>query len=259
METSLGDGGQLHAGSGMEALALWTFGAESGAVVYSRDDLVNAYSQLRELMCYYRCAIREVETKFRVLDEEFSLERDRNPITRIQTRLKSPESIYEKVLRVGVEPGIESLRQNMHDIGGVRIVCAFVEDVFLLADCLSRQDDVVILQRKDYIRNPKPNGYRSLHLIVEVPIFLSNCTKRMKVEVQLRTIAMEFWASLEHKLRYKKDIDSELLKATEDALWQCAELSADLDSKMQNVRHMIDGFQLLSDMEDQGNPESRWH
>ena len=204
---------------------------------------------LQELMCYYRCAIREVETKFRVLDEQFSLERDRNPISSIQTRLKSYDSIHEKVLRAGIDPGLKSLEENMHDIAGVRIICAFQEDVYQLADCLSSQDDVVILGRKDYIENPKPNGYRSLHLIVEVPIYLADCSRRMKVEVQLRTIAMEFWASLEHRLRYKKSIDPELLKATEDALWQCAELSAELDSKMQNVRHMIDGFQLLSDLE----------
>lgn len=249
MEMSPEGAKQLHAGSGMEALVLWA--AESARMddVPSHEELAAVFYQLQEMLCHYRCAIREVETKFRVLDEEFSLERDRNPITRIQTRLKSPESIFDKVLRTGIEPGLESLRQNMHDIGGVRIICAFAEDVYLLADCLSRQDDIVILQRKDYIKNPKQNGYRSLHLIVEVPIFLSNYTKRMRVEVQLRTIAMEFWASLEHKLRYKKDIDPELFKATEDALWQCAELSAELDAKMQNVRHMIDGFQLLSDME----------
>ena len=252
--TALGDAHQ-HAVSGLGKMARWAIqGSPSNGGALGQD-LRDAGMRLQELMCYYRCAIREVETKFRVLDEQFSLERDRNPISSIQTRLKSYDSIYEKACRTGIAPGIESLERNMHDIAGVRIICAFQEDVYQLADCLGRQDDVVILGRKDYIENPKPSGYRSLHLIVEVPIFLAECSRRMKVEIQLRTIAMEFWASLEHRLRYKKDIDPELLKATSDALWQCAELSAELDAKMQNVRHMIDGFQLLSNLEDQDHPQ----
>lgn len=239
-----------YARSGIDLLAAWAAQEYSDSDSIAEHEIREAKAKLQELMCCYRCAIREVETKFRVLDEEFSLERDRNPISSIQTRLKTPESIYEKVQRTEITPGLGALEKNMHDIAGIRIICAFQEDVYLLADCLSRQDDVEILERKDYIENLKPNGYRSLHLIVEVPIFFSDHARRMKAEVQLRTIAMESWANLEHRIRYKKDIDPELLKATSDALRQCAELSAELDSKMQNVRHMIDGFQLLSEIDE---------
>lgn len=243
------DGAVTYARSGIDLLAAWAAQEHSASDSITEHEIREAKTKLQELMCCYRCAIREVETKFRVLDEEFSLERDRNPISSIQTRLKTPESIYEKVQRTEITPGLEALEKNMHDIAGIRIICAFQEDVYLLADCLSRQDDVEILERKDYIENPKPNGYRSLHLIVEVPIFFSDHARRMKAEVQLRTIAMESWANLEHRIRYKKDIDPELLRATSDALRQCAELSSELDSKMQNVRHMIDGFQLLSEID----------
>lgn len=243
------NGAATYARSGIDLLAAWTAQGHSYSDNVTDQEIREAKTKLQELLCCYRCAIREVETKFRVLDEEFSLERDRNPISSIQTRLKTPDSIYEKCRRTGITPGLDALEKSMHDIAGVRIICAFQEDVYLLADCLSRQDDVEILERKDYIETPKPNGYRSLHLIVEVPIFLSNHARRMKAEVQLRTIAMESWANLEHRIRYKKDIDPELLKATSDALWQCAELSSELDSKMQNVRHMIDGFQFLSEMD----------
>lgn len=240
---------KLHIRSGIEQLAAWVMASPE----YQENPDNNPQSvvdQLRELMCFYRCAISEVETKLNVLDTHFSLQHDRNPISSITSRLKTPESIYEKVHRADIEPGIRSLRQNMHDIAGIRVVCSFVEDVYMLADCLERQDDIVILRRKDYIENPKPNGYRSLHLIIEVPVYLPESTQRMQVEVQLRTIAMQFWASLEHNMRYKKHMEPELQKATEDALWQCAELSSELDYKMQNVRHMIDGFHFLSDMED---------
>ena len=159
------------------------------------------------LMVYYKCALMEIETKFRVLNEEFSLEHDRNPIESIKTRLKSVDSIVEKMHRRNIPFSTEAIEENLFDIAGIRIVCSFREDIYFLADCLLKQDDVTLIEKKDYITNPKSNGYRSLHLIVETPIFLKNNKKMMKVEVQLRTIAMDFWASLEHKLKYKKDVD----------------------------------------------------
>ncbi len=169
--------------------------------------LVQSYTQpYRELMSYYRCAMMEVETKFNVLNEELSLQYDRNPIESIKTRLKSPESIAEKLQRRGFPLTVESIEENLNDIAGVRVICSFPSDIYQLADAFLKQDDITLLQRKDYIAAPKPNGYRSLHLIVETPIFLHDQKRMMRVEVQFRTISMDWWASLEHKIRYKKDL-----------------------------------------------------
>ena len=164
---------------------------------------------LDSLMAYYRCAIMEVETKFKVLNEQFSLEYDRNPIESIKTRVKSMEGIIKKARRKELPLTLEAIEENINDIAGVRVVCSFPEDIYLLADCLLRQDDIRLIEKKDYIQKPKESGYRSLHLIVAVPIFLQNEKREMKVEVQLRTIAMDFWASLEHKVRYKKNVPLE--------------------------------------------------
>lgn len=196
----------------------------------------------KQLMSYYRCAIMEIETKFRVLDVQLSLNRENNPIESIKTRLKSPESIFEKLQRRNLPLTLSAIEDNLNDIAGVRVICSFPEDIYSLADALLRQDDITLIERKDYIQNPKPNGYRSLHLIVEVPIFLRNETRRMRVEVQLRTIAMDFWASLEHKLRYKKGLeDSEDYQEISRQLKNCAEMSAMLDRLMENIRGQIEG------------------
>lgn len=194
----------------------------------------------RDLMSCYRCAIMEIETKFRVLNERFSLAHDRNPIDNIQTRLKSPESIRGKLLRKNLPFTLEAIEKNLFDIAGVRIVCSFVDDIYMLADCLLRQDDITLIEQKDYIKIPKGNGYRSLHLIVEVPIFLQEEKKLMRVEVQLRTIAMEFWANLEHQLRYKKNLPPEIIARTTRQLNECAQLSAVLDAQMQDIRDTIE-------------------
>lgn len=187
----------------------------------------------RELMSYYRCAMMEVSTKFNVLDEELSLQYDRNPIEAIKTRLKSPESIMDKLSRRGLPFSAESIEQNLNDIAGVRVICAYISDIYMLRDALLRQDDIVLLQEKDYIKNPKPNGYRSLHLIVETPIFLHDQKKQMRVEVQFRTMAMDWWASMEHKLRYKKPAAPEEVNSE---LKECAEISADLDKRLEKLR-----------------------
>ena len=186
------------------------------------------------LMAYYKCAIMEVETKFKVLNENFSLGDDCNPIESIKTRLKSPKSIMEKMIRRGYPLTVESIEQNLFDIAGVRVICSFTSDIYKLADALLKQDDVFLLQKKDYIQNPKPNGYRSLHLIISTPIFLQSEKRMMKVEVQLRTIAMDAWASLEHKIRYKKSNDR---LSGEDCrqLEICAELCSQLDEKMEEI------------------------
>lgn len=188
------------------------------------------------LMAYYRCAIMEVETKFRVLNEQFSLRYDRNPIESIRTRVKSIEGIIRKMRRKELPLTLEAIEQGITDIAGVRVVCSFPEDIYMVADCLLNQDDISLIERKDYIKNPKPSGYRSLHLIVSVPIFLENEKRVMKVEVQLRTIAMDFWASLEHKVRYKKNIPESESEQLAVELMECAQISAELDERMQNIR-----------------------
>lgn len=190
-----------------------------------------------ESMAYYRCAIMEVETKLRVLNEEFSLQHDRNPISSIQSRVKSLISIKEKLEKNGKPFSIESIEENLNDVAGVRVICAFPDDVYTVANALLAQDDIKLLRKKDYIESPKANGYRSLHLIIEVPIFLANEKKMMKVEVQLRTIAMDSWATLEHQLRYKKDFAFTDEMAAE--LERCAEISAELDARMDALQNVV--------------------
>ena len=160
-------------------------------------DIVQKHAKpYKELMAYYRCAMMEVSAKFNVLNEELSLQYDRNPIETIKTRLKSPESIVEKLNRKGLPITVESIEENLNDVAGVRVICSYTSDIYMLSDAFIRQDDITLIQRKDYIQNPKPNGYRSLHLIVEIPIFLHDEKRMMKVEVQFRTISMDCWASL---------------------------------------------------------------
>lgn len=195
-------------------------------------------ARLEKLMTYYRCAMMEIETKLRVLDQEFSLQHDRNPINSIKSRLKKMSSIMKKMERKDASLSLDAIEENLNDIAGIRVICAFPEDVYTLAEALLNQDDITLIQKKDYIENPKKNGYRSLHLIVAVPIFLENEKRIMKVEVQLRTIAMDCWASLEHQLRYKKEYA--FTEEMEQQLHECAELSAELDSRMEILRKQAD-------------------
>lgn len=194
---------------------------------------------LSTLFTYYECAMMEVETKFKVLNQEYSLIHDRNPIESIKTRIKTIDSLTEKVGRYGIPLTLESIEENINDIAGVRVICSFPDDIYTLAECLLEQDDVTLIQKKDYIQNPKASGYRSLHLIISVPIFLEHKKRDMKVEVQFRTIAMDFWASLEHNLRYKRDIPEELTAELAEELLECANISASLDVRMQNIRKRL--------------------
>ncbi len=207
----------------------------------TEEELVEMMNRTKTLMAYYRCAMYEIETKFRVLNEQFSLRHERNPIESIKTRIKSIESIQGKLERKNLPFTNEAVEENLNDIAGVRVICGFLEDIYLLADCLIQQDDVKLIKMKDYIKNPKPNGYRSLHLIVEIPIFLAEEKKYVRVEVQLRTIAMESWANLEHRLRYKKELDEDVLTETANELSECASISNLLDMKMQKIRDIIEG------------------
>ena len=180
----------------------------------------------------------EIETKLRVLNEEFSLEYDKNPIESIESRIKSKDGIIKKLKRRGLPVTLESIEEHIWDIAGLRVICSFPEDVYMIEQCLLEQDDIRLIQRKDYIKNPKPNGYRSLHLILEVPVFFMNEKKPMKVEVQMRTIAMDFWASIEHKLYYKKQTDGFPDSVSED-LGICAEQLHTIDMKMQEISERI--------------------
>ena len=205
--------------------------------IFSEETVRNAREQMQRyqrLMAYYRCAMMEIETKLNVLNEEFSLRHDRNPISDVKSRLKHPESIREKLLRRGVALTIDSLEAELSDVAGVRVICSFTADVYMIADALLSQDDITLIERKDYIKNPKKNGYRSLHLVVSVPIYLEHEKRPMRVEIQLRTIAMDVWASLEHQLRYKKDNLFTAEMAAE--LMHCADLSDELDGRMDRLR-----------------------
>ncbi len=188
-------------------------------------------------MTLYHCAIREVQTKFEVLDEELSISRARNPIDRIESRVKSPESIAGKLRRNNLGFSIKSMRENLNDIAGIRIICQYIDDIYTVANMLCKQDDITVVKIKDYIKDPKPNGYRSYHMVVEVPVFFSEQKHFVRVEVQFRTIAMDFWASLEHDIKYKKEIpDPELLAAD---LKECADIAYSLDVRMQSLRDKI--------------------
>ena len=192
-----------------------------------------------ELMMRYKCAMLEVKTKLDVLNTQLSLENDRNPFESIECRLKSVPSIIEKLNRKGLELSAESIEKNLNDVAGIRVICSFPEDIYILAEELCSQDDIRLIARKDYIKDPKPNGYRSLHLIVEIPIFLMTEKKFMRVEVQFRTIAMDFWASLEHKLRYKKEIPEFEKDSLQKELFECAQMINTLDQRMEAVKNRL--------------------
>lgn len=193
------------------------------------------------LMSYYRCAIMEVETKFKVLNEQFSLRYDKNPIETIKTREKSMNSIIKKLKKKNLPITLTSIEEEIHDVAGIRVICSFIDDVYLIADCFLKQDDIQVIEVKDYIKNPKPSGYRSLHLIIEIPIFLANEKKMMKVEVQLRTLAMDLWASQEHKLRYKKKIPPYMQDQIQQELYKVSQTLNDIDLHMEKMnKTMVD-------------------
>lgn len=208
-------------------------------LIARKSEIIEQTRPFAELMMRYKCAMLEVKTKLDVLNTQLSLENDRNPFESINCRIKSVPSIVEKLNRKGYELTAESIEKNLNDVAGIRVICSFPDDIYILADRLCSQDDIRLIERKDYIKNPKPNGYRSLHLIVEIPIFLMDEKKFMRVEVQFRTIAMDFWASLEHKLKYKKNLESDVEEISAE-LKACADEISRLDSKMQQIHRKID-------------------
>ena len=200
---------------------------------------VDQARQFQQAMMRYTCAIREVKTKLEVLNDELSVKNQRNPIEMIKSRVKKPKSIVEKLQRRGFEISLESMEKNLDDVAGIRIICSFLDDIYEVADMLIRQDDVKVIAVKDYIQNPKPNGYRSYHMIIEIPVFFSDSKKPIRVEVQIRTIAMDFWASLDHQLKYKKSFIDDNGEISEE-LRKCANVIAETAQKMLAIRKRIE-------------------
>lgn len=208
-----------------------------GEIPQDIEKLFSPRGQFKEFLMMYQSAVKEVKTKFEILNDDLSVTYNRNPIEAIKSRIKTPESIVNKMKRKGLEINMNSLMYYIEDVAGIRVICSFIDDIYEVANMLVSQDDVTVISVKDYIKNPKPNGYRSYHMIVEVPVFFANRRQNMKVEVQLRTIAMDFWASLEHKMKYKKNIEGseEIVSELKD----CADHIAELDKKMQDINESI--------------------
>ena len=196
------------------------------------------YDPVYSFLMNYQCAVMEVETKFNVLNNRLSLRGEHNPIESVKSRVKSIDSIVRKLEKLKLPITLEAAEENLQDIAGVRVVCSFIDDIYKIEECLLAQEDVTLIKR-NYIRNPKHSGYRSLHLIIKTPIYTENGKKDMFVEIQIRTVAMDFWASLEHKLRYKKNLNPETAEALARELEACAEESARLDERMLLVRQRI--------------------
>ncbi len=192
------------------------------------------------LLLLNKFAVEEIYTKLRILNDEFNHQERSNPIEHIKTRVKKKKSIIRKLKMKGIDPTPVNARNTLSDIAGVRLICSFTSDIYMLFEALNRQDDLKIVKVKDYIENPKANGYQSLHMLVEVPVFLASGSIPMQVEVQIRTIAMDFWASLEHKLYYK--YDSDVPQHISDELKECAMIINDLDSRMLNIKFQIDNY-----------------
>ncbi|MBO5470786.1 MAG: GTP pyrophosphokinase family protein [Lachnospiraceae bacterium] len=197
----------------------------------------------QEMQMMYACAIREVRTKAEVLNDEMSVRYHRNPISSISSRVKKPESIAQKLVKKGLPFTVEAIMTNLSDVAGVRIICEFIDDIYTIAAMLAMQDDLKLIKIKDYIKYPKPNGYRSYHMIVEIPVFFSKGKTPMRVEIQIRTIAMDFWASLDHELKYKKNIAPEDEEMIAQELLSCADRIAETDTIMQQIRMKLDSVQ----------------
>ena len=200
-------------------------------------DFSGYIEELQELLNIYQSATKEISTKLEILNDEFQTRHKRNPIHSIKCRVKAPVSIVEKLNRKGYAVSIASARENLADIAGIRVVCSYIDDIYTIAGLLTSQDDITLVRQTDYIKHPKKNGYRSLHLVVEVPVFFSDRTQPVKAEIQIRTIAMDFWASLDHELRYKAE--SPISSDMAERLRQCAVVFAKMDADMQDIHRML--------------------
>ncbi len=189
--------------------------------------------QFQQIMMIYESAIKQIETKLDILNKESSVNRTRNPISTVKSRLKSPESIAKKLEKKGFEVNFDSMMRNLNDIAGVRVICPYISDIYTVRDMLLKQPDLKLIVQNDYIENPKESGYRSLHLVMEIPVYLSKTEHHVRVEIQLRTIAMDFWASLEHQLHYKND--AEVPDSIRRELFRVAETIAMTDREMEEI------------------------
>lgn len=204
------------------------------------EELQHMVDEFFTVQCRYQAAIREIQTKLENLDDEFQMKHKRNPIHHMQSRMKSIQSMMEKLARHNAQQSISSAVENLTDIAGIRVICSYLQDVYTVSDLLTSQDDIHVLRVRDYIKHPKENGYRSLHLVVEIPVFLSEGRVMVPVEIQIRTIAMDFWASLEHSLKYKaqgnvpEDISQELIQTASDI--------AALDQRMQTIHDQVEAI-----------------
>ncbi len=215
--------------------------------------------ETKEMMLMYDCGIKEVKTKLEILNNEFQIQQQRNPIEYLKSRVKSLESIVKKLHKKGYTLSVENAMKELNDIAGIRVICSFIDDIYSVADMLKNQDDITVILEKDYIQHPKPNGYRSYHMVLEVPVFFSQRKQNVKVEVQIRTIAMDFWASLEHKLYYKEtDITSEEIS---QRLKKCADIIADTDIEMQSIRSVVEHWEAgkLSQIKKERGAENTAH
>lgn len=194
-----------------------------------------------EIILLHNSALKEIGTKLEILNDEFQHIHQYNPIEHIKSRIKSPESIVKKLKRKGYEASLENMVKYVNDIAGIRIICSFTSNIYEIAEMLRKQSDIKVLSVKDYIKNPKESGYKSYHMIVTVPIFLSNSVAETKVEIQIRTIAMDFWASLEHKMNYK--FDKNAPEEIRDELYECAQMVAQLDDRMLAINDKIQQYQ----------------
>ena len=197
------------------------------------DDFYKTAFQFQQIMMVYESAIKQIETKLDILNKESSVNRTRNPISTVKSRLKSPESIAKKLEKKGFEVSFESMMKNLNDIAGVRVICPYISDIYTVRDMLLKQPDLKLIVQNDYIENPKESGYRSLHLVMEIPVYLSKTEHNVRVEIQLRTIAMDFWASLEHQLRYKNS--AHVPDSVRRELFRCAETIAMTDREMEEI------------------------
>lgn len=196
--------------------------------------------EFRNATLLYSCALKEMATKIDIINDEFATSSKPNPIEHVKIRLKSVSSMAAKLRAKGLEPTFENAVENIDDIAGIRIICSFTPDIYKIAEIIGSRADITVIKAKDYIKNPKANGYRSLHMILGVPVFLTNEIKQTRVELQIRTIAMDFWASLEHKMRYKYKFQGSVPQNMNDELFECAEIAARLDKKMYELNRAIE-------------------
>lgn len=209
--------------------------------------ILNSAMEFQHLLMLYESGIKQITTKFEILTDEFECNHERNPISTISSRVKDPLSIAEKLQRKGLSVTLDNMVSKLYDIAGIRVTCPFISDVYHVMQMLLQQDDVTLIELKDYIKHPKKNGYRSLHVIVKVSVYFSDQRREIPVEIQIRTIAMDFWASLEHQLHYKKDFT--MPENISQELKNCADTIADTDNRMQNLAKNIPGFVDYSEMD----------